>query len=153
VPQGGTLIRVKRQDRENDWLGIALATAAGLGAGVLAGIVAGEFLGDLGTERVRGAVGRLRRPAAPETPLDPAQLETAVVDALSGHPKTEQLTVGVRALGDGVVELSGTAPTAAARQAAGKVARTVRGAGVVVNRILVEGDDVPRRSSEPSSAS
>jgi osmotically-inducible protein OsmY len=144
---------LKRQERENDWLGIALATAAGLGAGVLAGIVAGEFLGDLGAERVKGAVGRLRRDT-PRRPLpDPGEVETTVVEALAEHPGTADLKVGVRALGDGVVELSGTAPTAAARQAAGKVARAVHGADVVVNRILIEGDDVPRRSAEPSSAS
>jgi osmotically-inducible protein OsmY len=44
----------------------------------------------------------------------------------------------VHALGDGIVELTGTAPDVITRQLAGDIARDVPGAVVVVNRILVE---------------
>jgi hypothetical protein len=132
---------------------VALATAAGLGLGVLAGLVGGELLGDLGTERVKGAVRRISRSERAVLELDPQDVERAVTSALAEHPKASDLAVGVRALGDGVVELSGTVPDNAARRIAAKIARGVAGAQVVVNRILVEGDDVPRRHSPPSSAS
>ena len=132
---------------------MALATAAGLGLGVLAGIVGNELLGDLGPDRVKGAVRRLRRSERETLEVDPQDVERAVVAALAEHPKASDLAIGVRALGDGVVELSGTAPDTAVRRIAAKVARGVAGAEVVVNRILVEGDDVPRRHSTPSSAS
>ena len=132
---------------------MALATAAVLGLGVLAGMVGGELLGDLGSERVKGAVRRLRRSEREAPESDPQDIERAVVAALEEHPKAAELAISVRALGDGVVELSGTVPDTAGRRIAAKVARSVAGAEVVVNRILVEGDDVPRRHPTPSSTS
>lgn len=132
---------------------MALATAAGLGLGVLAGIVGGELLGDLGPDRVKSAVRRLRRSEREALEADPQDVERAVVTALEEHPKASDLGIDVRALGDGVVELSGTVPDTAGRRIAAKIARGVAGAEVVVNRILVEGADVPRRHSTPSSAS
>ena len=132
---------------------MALATAAGLGLGVLAGIVGSELLGNLGPDRVKGAVRRLRRSEREALEADPQDVERAVVAALEEHPKASDLAISVRALGDGVVELSGTVPDTAGRRIAAKVARGVAGAEVVVNRILVEGDDVPRRHPTPSSAS
>ncbi len=132
---------------------MALATAAGLGLGVLAGIVGSELLGNLGPDRVKGAVRRLRRSEREALEADPQDVERAVVTALEEHSKASDLAIDVRALGDGVVELSGTVPDTAGRRIAAKIARGVAGAEVVVNRILVEGADVPRRHSTPSSAS
>jgi hypothetical protein len=122
---------------------VALATAAGLGIGLLAGIVAGEFLGDVNPDRVKRVVGRLRRSGADHVEPDPRDLERAVAAALGENPQTRNLTITPRALGDGVVELTGTAPDSEARHLAGKVSRGARGADVIVNRILVEGDDIP----------
>jgi osmotically-inducible protein OsmY len=120
---------------------------------VLAGIVLGELLGDVSSDRLRRAVGRLRRPESAEAPQDANAVELAVRAALAEHPTTKGLPIDVRALGDGVVELSGTAPSAGARQDAWKVARGIPGADAVVNRILVEGDDVPPRPPAPPGTS
>ena len=56
------------------------------------------------------------------------------------------------ALGDGLVELTGTVPSDLDRQLVAEVARSVAGAEVVVNRILVEGTDriAPETESESS---
>ncbi len=148
---GGILIRVKQE--ESDWLGVALATAAGLGIGLVAGLVASELLGKVNPDRVRRVVGRLRRGEADDEPQDPRVLERAVAAALGENPQTRNLTVTPRALGDGVVELTGTAPDSETRRLAGKVSRGAPGADVIVNRILVEGDDVPRRHSAPHDVS
>ncbi len=121
--------------------------------GVLAGIVVGELLGDVSQDRVRLAVRRLRRSESEEAASsDPGEVEAAVRTALADHPTTTGLPINVRALGDGVVELSGTAPSPRARQDAWEVAQGIPGADVVVNQILVEGDDVPPRHPAPSGA-
>jgi len=132
---------------------VALATAAGLGVGLLAGIVASEFLGDVNPERVRRVVRRLRRGEAGPSEHDPRVVERAVAAALGENPQTRDLTITARALGDGVVELTGTAPDPEARRLAGKVSRGAPGADVIVNRILVEGEDIPPRRSAPHDAS
>ncbi|NIM50241.1 MAG: BON domain-containing protein [Gemmatimonadales bacterium] len=132
---------------------MALSTAAGLAMGVMAGLVAGASVGRVSSDRVRRVVGRLRSARSAEPPQDPGTVERAVSAALEENPTTRDLTISVRGLGDGVVELTGTAPDPTARRLAGKLARGVPGADVVVNRVLVEGDDVPRRKSAPSSAS
>jgi osmotically-inducible protein OsmY len=144
------MVRIRDEDR--DWLGLGLATAAGLGLGLVIGLVAGEFLGDVTSERVKrwiGARPRRRRDESEERTVQ-SDVERAVQGALSEHPTTRQLAVRVHALGDGVVELTGQVPDRAARELAGTVARGVSGADVVINRILVEGEDLPER--KPSRA-
>lgn len=143
------MMRIRPQREADSWLGIAVAAAAGLGAGLLAGLVLSELLGNVSADRVRRAVQRLRSPEA-EDEEDRAALERAVEEMLGRNPTTRQLNVGVRALGHGIVELTGTAPDTLARRLAGDVARGVPGADVVVNRILVEGVELPR--PEPSSS-
>jgi osmotically-inducible protein OsmY len=145
------VVRIRREER--DWLGLALATAAGFGVGLVVGMAGGEFLGDVTSERMK----RLMRATPPRgddtTPsatLDADAAERAVSGALSEHPTTRSLAVHVRALGDGIVELMGQVPDRTARELAGTVARGVAGADVVVNRILVEGEDLPTR--KPSRA-
>jgi osmotically-inducible protein OsmY len=84
--------------------------------------------------------------------MDPDTIERTVQDALRHSPETRHVAAKVHALGDGLVELTGTAPDAASRRAAGDTARSVPGAEVVVNRILIEGNDAPVRKPVPPSA-
>jgi osmotically-inducible protein OsmY len=119
---------------------------------VLAGIIAGELMGDVPSARVRSAVRRLRRTSRGRAGAAAERaLERAVRDALEENHSTRGLTVGVRALGDGIVELTGSVGDAEARPLASTVARGVAGVDVVVNRLLVDGDDEQRVA--PSSAS
>jgi hypothetical protein len=135
-----TLIRIKNDD--NDWLGLAAFAAAGIGLGVIAGVVLGEFLGRVDGDRLRATVRRLRRPVLRVQPEDIEAVRREVQGALDENPKTRGLDVSVRALGEGIVELTGAAPDPEARDLAGSVARGVSGTYVVVNRMLVE-DGVP----------
>jgi osmotically-inducible protein OsmY len=113
--------------------------AAGFGAGLLGGIVLGEWLGAVHPERVRRI---LKGPASGE-PIDPSQVEREILRALKNASSTRRLALSVRALDGGVVELTGTVPDERTRRVAGDAAAAVAGADVVVNRILVEGRDVP----------
>lgn len=135
----------RRDVHDSGATGIALSAAAGFAAGLFLGMLTGEWVGTLHAGRVRRLVRRLRRrPPAP--PLEPRELETAVRAALRDNPATRRLPVGVQSPGPGLVELTGQSPTAVLRKTAGEVARSVEGADVVVNRILVEGEDVPPQS-------
>lgn len=138
-----------RQRHERDWLGLSVSTAVGLGLGVLAGIIVGELMGDVHSERVRGAVRRLRGTPRARDGADGRALERAVRDALDENPSTRGFRVHVRALGDGIVELTGTVPDTEARPLASTVARGVPGVDIVVNRLLV-GDDGDRRVVSPN---
>ena len=140
------MVRVKRE--AESVTGIALSAVAGLGIGIVGGMILREFLGDIGTERVRKVVRRRREPDAEESE-DPDRVKISVERALDEHPDVADLQSGVEALGDGIFELTGTAPDAVTRQLAGEIARGVPGADVVVNRILVDGID--RLSPEPTT--
>lgn len=109
-----------------------------MGVGIVAGIVLGEFLGRVDTDRLRATVRRLRRPVGKLPPGDLEAIRRDVSGALNENPKTRALQVDVRALGDGVVELTGEAPDREARELAGTIARGVAGTHVVVNRMRVE---------------
>ncbi len=135
-----TLIHIKNDD--NDWLGLAASAAAGLGLGVIAGVVLGEFLGRVDADRVRATVRRLRGPVLKAPPEDTEAVRRDVQGALDESPKTRAFSVGVRALGEGIVELTGVAPDPDARDLASTIARGVSGTFVVVNRMLVE-ESVP----------
>lgn len=133
-----------RDDRSHDgFMGTALAAAVGLTAGLLAGLVVGEWLGDVTRERLRSAVRGL---GGETPPVDPAALERLVLRALRGDPRTRHLPIQVRVVDAGLVELTGRVPTEEARERAGEAARAVAGADAVVNRLLVEGTDVPREA-------
>ncbi len=135
-----------RKDREGP-LGIALATAAGFGAGLLGGIILGEWLGAVHPERVRGLFGKKPAPA----PADPARLERDVLRVLRNTSATRRLALSARALDGGLIELTGVAPDERTRLVAGEAAAGIAGADVVVNRILVEGRDVPPGHTLPSN--
>jgi len=133
------VVRVERQS--DDWMGIAVAAVGGLAAGLAAGIVVGEMLGDMSPGRLKGALKTIR--PGRMVPEDPSDLRRAVESALDDHPDVGDLALDVTAHEDGIVELTGVAPDALTRELAGEVARDVPGTDVVVNRILVEGMDLP----------
>ncbi len=136
------MVRIKREeDEQRGVTGIALSAALGLGIGVLGGMVMRELLSDVSTEPVKNALGRLRHPETHDEPEDRESVERAVQDALGEDPDAALLEVKAAALGDGIVELTGTVPDALDRQLAGDIARGVSGADIVVNRILVQGSD------------
>ena len=147
VLRGGRLVSIEREG--GDWLGITISAVAGLGLGLVAGMAFGEYFSEVDPGRVTGAVKRLkRRPTEPVAA--PGDIERAVNGALNENPQTRHLDVRARALGEGIVEITGTVPDADARAHAATVARGVAATVVVVNRVLVEGDDVPRRRAASS---
>lgn len=130
--------------------GIALSAALGFGIGFIGGVFLRGFLSGLNTEPVRNAVRSLRKPEPSDTP-DLEEIERAVLDSLDDDPDTRGLSIQVEALGDGIVELTGTTPDPLSRQIAADLARNVPGADIVVNRILVEGGDGSPAVSPPRS--
>ncbi|OGU28391.1 MAG: hypothetical protein A3K13_10240 [Gemmatimonadetes bacterium RIFCSPLOWO2_12_FULL_68_9] len=130
-------------DRNESVVGIALAAAAGFGVGLLAGLATGEWLGDVDTARVRRAVDRLRPGAAPP---DAAGIERTVRNALEAEAGTRYLKARPRVLGEKLLELVGRVPSPAARERAAAVAQRAAPGFTVINRLLVEGQDVPRGS-------
>ncbi len=131
---------VAREPQKNGITGIALAAAVGFGIGLVAGLVAGEWLGGVHPERIRRAVRRLGPQISPAR--DPQAVERAVLRALKSDPRTGNLRIGVRAISDGLVELTGTVPAPELRRHAAEIAQAAAGDDVVVNRLLVEGEDV-----------
>ncbi len=135
-----------RGDRQHtdDGLATALAGALGFAAGLVFGLVSGELLGNVDSDRVRRAVSRWRPgddddDEASDEDLD--KIEHDLLATLKSNPVTRGLTLEVRALGGGLVELIGTVPNESSRELAGELARGVLGADLVVNRVLVEGTD------------
>lgn len=128
--------------------GVALAAAAGFGMGLLAGLVAGEWLGDVDADRVRRAVKQLRPPTEPP---DVPSLERTVRDALEADAGTRYLRVRPRLLGEKLLELMGRVPSPAERDRAGAVAQAALPGFTVINRLLVEGQDLPSRPARGKS--
>ncbi len=136
-------------ERSEKVASLALAAAAGFGVGLLAGLVAGEWLGDVDADRVRRAVNQLRPASAPP---DAASLERGVRNALQAQAGTRYLKVHPRVLGEKLLELIGRVPTPTARERAGAVAQGAVPGFTVINRLLVEGQDVPRGSTAAGPA-
>jgi hypothetical protein len=149
VPREEPLIYVR--ESKTDWTGVVIATAAGLGAGLMAGLLISDLFGNMDSDRFRQAVGRLRSGTRDPEEVEPRALEHAVEEALKRNPTTGSLAIRARALGEGIVEITGTVPDAEARSLAGDLVRGVDGARVVVNRVLVAGTDVPREAQNPQS--
>lgn len=129
---------------DDGFMGTTLAAAVGFTAGLIAGVVVGEWLGDVNAKRLRTAVRRLGAGETP--PTDPVMLERVVLRALRDDPHTRHLPIQVRVVDSGLVELTGRVPSEDLRERAGEAARTVAGDEAVVNRLLVEGSDVPREA-------
>jgi hypothetical protein len=149
VLRGGRLLDTERDD--GDWIGITLSAIAGAGLGLFAGLAASQFFSEVSPRGVSGAVRSIGRRSSRRPPPPPDALERKVTGALGENPKTRHLDVRARALSDGIIELTGTAPDAGARAAAATVARGAVDHVVIVNRILVAGEDVlkrPPRSQE-----
>jgi len=123
--------------RETDIAGIALSAALGVGVGLVAGMLYREFIGGFDTEPVKKAVRRLSGPHKKPS-LDLVATEDAVIQAWEDDPDLRSLPLTVEALGDGIVEITGTATSAMTRQLAADVARSVQGADVVLNRIHID---------------
>ena len=149
VLRGGRRLRAERED--SDWLGIAASAIAGIGLGVVSGLAFSQWFSEVSPGTVTGAVRRLGRKSGDGTPEQPELIERAVNGALSENPKTRQLDVRARGLGEGIVELTGSAPDRDARALAATIARGVAGVSVVVNRILVDTDELPRPKVSPKA--
>jgi osmotically-inducible protein OsmY len=147
VLRGGRGLRAQRE--ESDWLGLAASAIAGIGLGVVSGLAFSQWFSEVSPGKVTGAVRRIGRRREDEPDTQPVQIERAVNGALSENPKTRQLDVRARALGEGIVELTGNSPDRDARSLAATIARGVSGVTVVVNRILVNDEDVPRTTASP----
>jgi len=134
--------------RDSDALGTTLAATAGFLIGLAAGIAMGGFAGDLHRDRFRHVVRRFRGQTT-DPDRDPAELAREVRAELKSAQETRAAKVDVHAVGPGLLELTGTAPDANTRLAAGELARFHPGVEVVVNRILVPGSDLPPRPLTP----
>jgi hypothetical protein len=139
-----------RRESASQSLGIAFAAAIGLGAGFMVGLISGGLFGRVNSDRFRQVVSRLR-PSERAESEDLDQLEHDLLTTLRSNPTTRRLDLGVRALGGGMVELTGNVPEEATRELAGRLARGVPGADVVVNRILVDGRDTADDEQGPAS--
>jgi hypothetical protein len=128
--------------------GVALAAAGGFALGLLAGLAAGEWLGGMDAGRVRRTVQRLRR-AAPELG-DPTAVRRAVEEALRADPATGSLQVRVRILDQGLLELVGRTASVEARERATARAAAAAPGWRVVNRLVIEGEDLPDGSAAAS---
>jgi hypothetical protein len=137
-----------RQESDDGALGIALTAVAGFALGFLGGAVLGGSVGNVHAGRVKGALGRLRRGSKA---IPPDEMVHAVREALHGDEATRDLDLEVLAAGEGLVELTGVVADAMARRAAGDIARAVPGVDVVVNRILLQGGDLPPPPVTPAS--
>jgi hypothetical protein len=131
--------------RESDALGTTLVGIAGLVAGVATGLVLAGLAGSLDKERVRRAMRRLRG-GDPASERDPAELARDVRAILVRAPEAQGARIQVHAVGPGLLEITGSAPSAAARLALGSLARIQPGVAVVVNRVLVPDNDLPPRT-------
>jgi hypothetical protein len=129
------VVHTDRRDR--DVTGIALSAALGFGLGIVGGLFLRELVGSVNTEHVKKAVRRLHEPDG-EPKEDLGSIEDAVIQAWEDDPDVRPLPLAVEALGDGIIEITGTASSPMTRQLAGDVARSVPGADVVLNRIHIE---------------
>lgn len=141
------MVHIDGEDRKVT--GIALSAALGFGLGVVGGLLLREFVGCVDTGPVKKAVRRLSEPRG-EGKQDLGAVEDAVVQAWEDDPDVRPLPLAVEALGDGIVEITGTASSPMTRQLAGDLARSVPEADVVLNRIHIE--ETASETSKPELA-
>ncbi len=128
-----------RQDDRLSGGELLLWATLGAGAGLVAGFALSEWVGGVNRRRVSRVVGRLRD-AAPSRLTTSASVH-AVEAALQAEPRLAGLTIEVRAVSRGAVELRGWVPNRLARTVAGRVALAAPGIESVINSILVRGED------------
>jgi hypothetical protein len=129
---------------------VVLWTALGAGAGLLAAIALSEWVGDVNRGRVRRIADRLREQEP--TRLTAAASARAVQVALSAEPRLAGLSIEVRAVSRGAVELRGWVPSRSIRTAAGRTALAVSGIESVINSLLVRGEDDRPSPEQPRAA-
>ncbi len=140
---GGYLLSARQED--DRVTGIAISAALGIGIGVVAGLILWEWLGDVGTEPVRRVVRRVRSQESDKPQEDLEGLEQAIKEAFGESPHLREFDLDAEALGDGIVDVTGVVPDEPLRELAGEIANQVPGADVVVNRVLVEGQETAPR--------
>jgi hypothetical protein len=101
--------------------------------------------GQVDIAKVRKAVRGLR--SAPREDIDPEELAREVTEVLDANPTTRRMGIRAAAIGNGVVELKGTAQDESERELAANLVRNNTSAPVVINRILVEGIEIPADES------
>lgn len=136
--------------------GDLLTVAAGALLGLALGYLAGESVGRVNLRRIAAALerwrNRPRRRPGPWTTEDTEWLEAGVLDALKRDVVLARRAVRVRALGEGIVELSGRVAHPSEVELAGDLVRALDGVDTVINHLLVTGvDDTVVRVPGPSA--
>jgi osmotically-inducible protein OsmY len=139
-----------RHDDELSGGEVVLWTALGAGAGLLAAIALSEWVGDVNRARVRRMADRLREHQP--TRLTASASARAVQVAISAEPRLNGLSIEVRPLSRGAVELRGWVPSRSVRTAAGRTALAVPGIESVINSLLVRGEDDRPSTDQPRAA-
>lgn len=139
-----------RHDDELSGGEVVLWTALGAGAGLLAAVALSEWVGDVNRARVRRMAERLREQQP--TRLTASASARAVQVAISAEPRLKGLSIEVRPLSRGAVELRGWVPSRSVRTAAGRTALAVPGIESVINSLLVRGEDDRPSSDQPRAA-
>ncbi len=110
--------------------------------GTVAGFFASEMVGGVDQGRLSKAMKRVRG-SEPTEDMDPGKLEAQIRSIIDHNPATRQMGITVGVFDNGIVELTGTVASEAERKLAGDLVREESLAAIVINRILVEGRDVP----------
>jgi osmotically-inducible protein OsmY len=139
-----------RHDDELSGGEVVLWTALGAGAGLLAAMALSEWVGDVNRGRVRRMAERLREHQP--TRLTASASARAVLAAISAEPRLDGLSIEVRPLARGAVELRGWVPNRSVRTAAGRTALAVPGIESVINSLLVRGEDDRPSTDQPRAA-
>ena len=139
-----------RHDDELSGGEVVLWTAFGAGAGLLAAMALSEWVGDVNRGRVRRMAERFREQQP--TRLTAAASARAVQIAISAEPRLTGLSIEVRPLSRGAVELRGWVPSRSVRTVAGRTALAVPGIESVINSLLVRGEDDRPSTDQPRAA-
>jgi hypothetical protein len=128
-----------RRDEELSGTQIALWTTLGVGTGLVAGFALSEWMGGVTRPRMQRVARRLGQAA--HARLTPAASARAVDAALHAEPRLAEFSIEVVAVSRGTVELRGWVADRPARTLAARVARAVSGIDMIINSILVRGED------------
>jgi uncharacterized membrane protein len=122
----------------------------GIFTGLVAGIVVSEWIGDVNRPRIRRVAARLQQPA-PVSSLTAAARARSAGAALQAHAALRDLGLQAVAVSQSTVELRGWVASRSTRALAARVARGVPGVEMIINNILVRGeDDLAVPTDEPS---
>jgi hypothetical protein len=158
--------RIRYQDDEPSFGGVATGVVLGALAGLVVGIVIAQRAGGISglAARLRERLGAIAHPEDEEEPhahvhhdvydeeegelldeddaLDAdAALEERVLHAFQGDDVLSERAIDIGAVGDGIIELSGWVETNEESERAMSVTRSVPGIVTVVNRLFVGSDE------------